>query len=228
MSPGFSKALSIPRELLLSKSPGGEGAGSDNGVPAQLSHFGAVPRSCSMRPWVGRSEPVPTARGGSPGQGSAHSPAPPKQQELLREDRWHSHLLSVPGLRQATLGVPPVTPGSYATHAPSRAQLCSSGKVTAAVAVLSFALKLGCHSYQPPSLEQRAQCCFLNLLFLAPAGVAQWTEHWPANQRVTSLIPSQGTGLGCGSGQQSSGGHMRGNHTLMFLSLFLLPLSKKE
>ena len=23
------------------------------------------------------------------------------------------------------------------------------------------------------------------------AGVAQWIEHWPANQRVTGLIPSQ-------------------------------------
>ena len=30
------------------------------------------------------------------------------------------------------------------------------------------------------------------------AGVAQWIEHQPANQRVASLIPSQGTCLGCG------------------------------
>ena len=29
------------------------------------------------------------------------------------------------------------------------------------------------------------------------AGVAQWTEHWPANKRVAGLIPSQGTCLGC-------------------------------
>ena len=37
-------------------------------------------------------------------------------------------------------------------------------------------------------------------LKLALAGVAQWIECWPANQRVTGLIPSQGTCLGCGSG----------------------------
>ena len=36
----------------------------------------------------------------------------------------------------------------------------------------------------------------------ALAGVAQWIEHWPANQKVTSSIPSQGTCLGCGPGPQ--------------------------
>ena len=30
--------------------------------------------------------------------------------------------------------------------------------------------------------------------------VAQWSVHQPANHRVASLIPSQGTGLGCGPG----------------------------
>ena len=35
---------------------------------------------------------------------------------------------------------------------------------------------------------------------IALAGVAQWTECWPLNQRVTGLIPSQGIGLGCGPG----------------------------
>ena len=34
------------------------------------------------------------------------------------------------------------------------------------------------------------------------AGVAQWTECWPANQKVASSIPSQYTCLGCGSGPQ--------------------------
>ena len=28
------------------------------------------------------------------------------------------------------------------------------------------------------------------------AGVAQWIEHWPVNQRVACSIPSQGTCLG--------------------------------
>ena len=36
----------------------------------------------------------------------------------------------------------------------------------------------------------------------ALAGVAQWTEHRPLNQRVASSIPSQGTCLGCGPGPQ--------------------------
>ena len=32
---------------------------------------------------------------------------------------------------------------------------------------------------------------------LALAGVAQWIELWPENQRVASSVPSQGTCLGC-------------------------------
>ena len=57
----------------------------------------------------------------------------------------------------------------------------------------------------------------------ALAGAAQWMERWPANQRVASLIPSQGTCLACRPGPQL-GGHARGNHTLMFLSFsFSLP-----
>ena len=36
----------------------------------------------------------------------------------------------------------------------------------------------------------------------ALVGVAQWIEHWPVNQRVTSSIPSQGTCLGCRPGPQ--------------------------
>ena len=35
---------------------------------------------------------------------------------------------------------------------------------------------------------------------IALAGVAQWIERQPTNQRVTGLIPSQGTCVGCGSG----------------------------
>ena len=36
----------------------------------------------------------------------------------------------------------------------------------------------------------------------APAGMAQWIECWPVNQRLTGSIPSQGTYLGCGPGPQ--------------------------
>ena len=56
------------------------------------------------------------------------------------------------------------------------------------------------------------------------AGVAQWIECLPANQRFISLIPSQGIYLGCRPGPQL--GHMRGNHTLMLLSLSFSFLSR--
>ena len=52
---------------------------------------------------------------------------------------------------------------------------------------------------------------------VALAGVAKWIESWSANQRVTSLIPSLSICLGCRPAP--SGGHVRGNHTLMFLPL---------
>ena len=37
---------------------------------------------------------------------------------------------------------------------------------------------------------------------VAMAHVAQWIEHWPVNPKVTGLIPSQGTYLGCGPSPQ--------------------------
>ena len=37
---------------------------------------------------------------------------------------------------------------------------------------------------------------------LALAGVAQLTEHQPANQKVAGSIPNEGTFLGCGPGPQ--------------------------
>ena len=55
---------------------------------------------------------------------------------------------------------------------------------------------------------------------LALAGVAQWTECQPVNQRVTSSIHSQDTGLGCGPGPQQ-GVQERQPHTDVFLPLFL-------
>ena len=59
---------------------------------------------------------------------------------------------------------------------------------------------------------------------MALAGMAQWIEHRPANQRVAGSIPSGGTLWVVG--QVPSRGHVRGNHTLMFLSLSpSLPLS---
>ena len=43
---------------------------------------------------------------------------------------------------------------------------------------------------------------FKKILMIVLAGVAQWIERGPVNQRVASLIPSQGTCLGCGPGPQ--------------------------
>ena len=65
----------------------------------------------------------------------------------------------------------------------------------------------------------------------ALAGVAQWTEHWPANQKVTGSIPGQGTflycrpgpWLGCARGNQS----MFLSHTDVSFPLFLPPFSLK-
>ena len=36
----------------------------------------------------------------------------------------------------------------------------------------------------------------------ALAGVAQWVDSWPLNQRVGGSIPKQGTCLGCWPGPQ--------------------------
>ena len=59
--------------------------------------------------------------------------------------------------------------------------------------------------------------------------MAHWIEHQPANQRVAGSIPRQATCLGCTPGSQWS--VLRGNHTLMFLSLYFSlpsPLSKNN
>ena len=57
----------------------------------------------------------------------------------------------------------------------------------------------------------------------AVAGIAQGIECGPENQRVTGLIPSQGTCLGCGPGPQW-GAHEKQPHIDVSLPLFLLPV----
>ena len=62
--------------------------------------------------------------------------------------------------------------------------------------------------------------------FYALAGVAQWIECWPQ-----SLVQFPVRAHAWVAGHVPSGGSMRGNHTLMFLSLsfsFPSPLSKNE
>ena len=63
----------------------------------------------------------------------------------------------------------------------------------------------------------------------ALAGVAQWIECWLANQKVASLIPSQGTCLGCGPGPQY-GARKRQPYMDVSLPFFILPspLSKNK
>ena len=59
-------------------------------------------------------------------------------------------------------------------------------------------------------------------------GVAQWIECWPPNQRVTSLIPSQGACLSCGPGAQKGMGE-RQPHIDVSLPLSLpFPLSENK
>ena len=61
----------------------------------------------------------------------------------------------------------------------------------------------------------------------ALAGVAQVVGHHPAKQKVSGLIPTQGTCLGCRFGPQSGQVQEATNQcfplTLMFLSPFSLP-----
>ena len=60
--------------------------------------------------------------------------------------------------------------------------------------------------------------------YFALAGVAQWIECWPVNERVIGSIPSQGTGLGCRPGPQL-GARKRQLHIDIPLLLFLSPLT---
>ena len=58
--------------------------------------------------------------------------------------------------------------------------------------------------------EQRKEC-------FALAGVAQWIEHWPVNQRSLVRFPVRAHAWVVG--QVPSRECVKGNHTLMFLSL---------
>ena len=51
-------------------------------------------------------------------------------------------------------------------------------------------------------IELLLKLCCIKLTKIALAGVAQWIECQPMNQRVTSLILSQGSCLGFGPGPQ--------------------------
>ena len=77
---------------------------------------------------------------------------------------------------------------------------------------------------QPRKKNSEGEKRHLKANSVALAGVAQWIEHRPANQSITSSIPSQGSCLGMG--QVPSTECERGNHILMFLSFpFSFPSS---
>ena len=61
------------------------------------------------------------------------------------------------------------------------------------------------------------------------AGVAQWIERWPENQRVPGFIPGQSTYLACGPGPHWDVCE-RQPHVDVSLPLFVLPspLSKNK
>ena len=58
----------------------------------------------------------------------------------------------------------------------------------------------------------------LKTAILAQAGVAQWIECWPVNQRATGSIPSRHM-LGVRARSPVGRGHAKGNHTLIRSSL---------
>ena len=60
--------------------------------------------------------------------------------------------------------------------------------------------------------------CLFEKSLPALAGVAQWIEHWPENQRVAGSLSVRAHAQVVG--QVPSRGRERGNHTLMFLSSF--------
>ena len=65
--------------------------------------------------------------------------------------------------------------------------------------------------------------------YLTLAGVDEWTEHWPGNRKVTGLISSQGTWLGCGPGPHLGAARDNQSHIGVSLPLSIpSPLSKNE
>ena len=82
--------------------------------------------------------------------------------------------------------------------------------------------------YENTNSKNRKSIKIFKILTLA--GVAQWIECRPENQRATGSILSQGICLGCRPDPQLEG-YARGDCTLIFLSLsFSLPsrLSKDK
>ena len=93
------------------------------------------------------------------------------------------------------------------------------GAAAAGLGPISFVFLI-CKSGTVTLVPLASHICADKKVLLALAGVAQWIECWPANQRVTGSILSQDTCLGCRPGPQE-GVHERQPHIDVFLSLFL-------
>ena len=79
------------------------------------------------------------------------------------------------------------------------------------------------------SINNHTYLIYLKVTYSALAGVSQWIECQPAQQRVNSSVPSQSTCLGCGPGPQC-GAYKRHPNIDVSLPLFLppFPLSKNK
>ena len=88
---------------------------------------------------------------------------------------------------------------------------------------------MGSPGFLPRPKEERTLFKEIKKKIGALAGVAQWTECQPVNQRVAGLIPHQGTCLGWGPVPQQ-GMHERQPHIDVSLPFFSppIPLSKKK
>ena len=67
-----------------------------------------------------------------------------------------------------------------------------------------------------PNKVVRIRIKDINNAVIALAGMAQWTECLPANQKVAGSIPNQGNAWSVG--QVPSNGHARGNRLMFFPS----------
>ena len=78
-------------------------------------------------------------------------------------------------------------------------------------------------------LSERSQSVIEIIYYTrALAGVAQWIECQPENQKVVSSISGQGTCLGCWLGPQLGASERQQIHVALMHQCFSLSLSKKR
>ena len=130
--------------------------------------------------------------------------------------------LASPALAPPTLSVTPCIPATLASS-----QLHKQTKLFSASRPLHklfyvFQMLILPIDHLTTSIHPSVSICTSAKCASALAGVAQWIECWPANQRVTGSILSQETCLGCRPGPQC-GVCERQPHVDVSLTFFLLP-----